>query len=118
MVLLVLATTGCNNRVEFFSTGKWKLDKYYHFNIDSTTSYSQTHEEYQLNLLVSHGFTETQILNEGPYAVSGTWEISYDAKKLRLFDDLNGTREFEVKEASTTSLKIRKDVEEWWLTRP
>jgi hypothetical protein len=118
LLLLTFVNSSCNNYVEFYSTGEWRLEKYYYMGADSTVGYLQNHEDYKLNLKVSHGFVETQVLNEGPYAVTGSWDINDDAKKLRLVDSLNGTREFEVKETSTLSLKIEKGVEEWWLTRP
>jgi len=119
-LLLGLINTGCNNGnyVEFYSTGVWRLDKYYYMDADSTAGYLQTHENYKLDLKISHGFTETQVLNEGPYAVTGSWDINDDAKTLRLVDSLNGTREYQVNETSTLSLKIEKGVEEWWLKRP
>lgn len=119
LLLVIITFVGCNkdNYVEFYSTGEWKLDKYYYMGADSTAGYLQTHEDYKLNLKIGHSFIETQILNEGPYSVTGSWEVNDDAKALRLVDSLNGTREYEVNETSTLSLKLEKGVEEWWLIR-
>lgn len=119
-LLLIVLATGCSKdqSTEFFSSGEWKLLKYYYGGVDNTDSYITNHENYRLTLKLDKHFTETQILNDEVYNVEGVWEVSDNALTLRLYDDLNGTREFEVHEATISSLVIEKGAEEFWFKRP
>ncbi len=118
LVVFTLASCSKDNVVEFTSTGEWRLDRYYFNGSDNTDVYLQTNEDYLLNLKASKDFTETAIVNDAPYGVTGTWEVTNDAKTLRLYDSYNGTREYEITFSSVASLKIKKGVEEWALKRP
>jgi len=120
IAFLVVALASCSkdNVVEFTSTGEWKVDRYYFNGADNTDAYLQSNEDYLLNLKTGYDFTETAIINDAPYGVSGTWEVTNEAKTLRLYDSFNGTREYEITNASVSSLKIKKGVEEWSLKRP
>ena len=118
VITIGLVACSKDNVVEFYSTGEWRLDQYFYNGGDSTDAYLQTHENYDLNLKVGHDFTETAIINDSPYGVSGTWEVTNNAKTLRLYDSFNGTREYEITYTSAATLKIKKGVEEWSLKRP
>ncbi len=119
---LIMATMGlvaCRDHYkEFYSTGEWKLESYYYNGSDNTSIYLQSHENYTFVLKIGHSFIETYTVNDSPYTVNGTWDVSYDVTILRLYDAVNGTREYEITQSSTIKLFLKKGIEEWHLKRP
>lgn len=118
IAVLTFASCSKDNFVEFYSTGEWRLDRYYLSGTDNTDTYLESNQDYQLNLQTGHDFTETASINGAPYGVTGTWEVTNDATILRLYDDFNGTREYQIVYTSAATLKIKKGAEQWDLKRP
>lgn len=113
-------TTSCNKNdfVEFYSDGKWVIDKYYSQGVDQTEQFKAEYQGYMLDLQGANQFLETYTKDSIPYGIQGDWSVLNDGNALRLNDNTNGVREYIIVSKSPSALKLKKGTEEWWLIRP
>ncbi len=119
IILLNIGFTvsGCfeDDQYESRYVGGWRIERYYDSGNDLTGAWLQSHRDYNLFLKPDHLFSEGYMLNSGPYRIDGTWSLSHDRKLIILQDEVNGTREYEIRYMFTLYLKMGK--EEWILRK-
>lgn len=107
LLLVVLVIAGCNKEKLFKEklAGTWRVYKYLLYNVDKTTFFQNTYQDYKITFTEGGEFTEYYSSSGDSILVNGTYSFDLNDDKLTLEHNY-----FDVTDSSTKTLKRRYTV--------
>lgn len=107
LLLVVLVIAGCNKEKLFKEklAGTWRVYKYLLYNVDKTTFFQNTYQDYKITFTEGGEFTEYFSSSGDSILVNGTYSFDLNDDKLLLEHNY-----FDVTDSTTKTVKRRYTV--------